>query len=309
MNLQQSVYQYYLDNQRELTPSRRFHFATRMTAWLGTPDLQTMLREASSYIAPEGIDLTDSLKIIYETPQRGRRKAHELRAPYFEKYPDLYGIHQTLFRVRYLKELFGIDARQELFSIIPKEKLLTLRDQLLSDSEALMTLSTFAVNYCYLLENLEIAETHSFPLTVIVELDDKYDMSNMEHIQLLIYLYTHCIISDTNFYVQPISRQRLPVYTQMLRKLERIIENNFSKISLDNKLEFLVCARICSFDTTLFERIYDECEKSVSPDGTFLIDVHNENINPRQSSLSTSEHRNVLFIMSGSSYTPHRIAL
>jgi len=91
----------------------------------------------------------------------------------------------------------------------------------------------------------------------------------------------------------------------MLEELEPLIEANFTTINLDNKLEFLVCSRICDFKSDLFDRIYDECERSVSDAGTFVIDVHNENIQESRNDFVSSEHRNVLYIMSTSTYTPH----
>jgi hypothetical protein len=91
----------------------------------------------------------------------------------------------------------------------------------------------------------------------------------------------------------------------MLARLEQIITEYFPHISLDNKLEFLVCARICSYQTPLFERIYIECEASLSPEGIFLVDTLNDNRLAGTKTFAGSEHRNVLFIMSGSPYTPH----
>ena len=91
----------------------------------------------------------------------------------------------------------------------------------------------------------------------------------------------------------------------MLDTLEDLIDNNFDKINLDNKLEFLVCARICHYESNLFKRIYEECEKSISPEGIFIIDRHNQNVQKDRSNFTSSEHRNVLFIMSTTEYLPH----
>ncbi len=305
MNLSQSVYNYYLENKELLSDDKLFHFGTRTAAWTGAEESYDILRAARSFIAPGSVSLENLLSSIYTAPQTGRRNAHELRAPFFEKYPKLYGAHLTLFRVRHLKEVYGIDAREALFSVVSKEELIELRDQLLNDPEALKVLSTFAINYCYLLNKVVLEQANSLPLDAFLELGKSYDTTVIEQIQLLIYFYTHCIIGETNFYIQTIPKSTKAFYTQMLSELEPLIRDNFNKVNLDNKLEFLVCARICSYDSDLFEAIYKECEESVSSEGTFVIDVHNENIQEDRNDFVKSEHRNVLFIMSASPYNPH----
>lgn len=305
MTLAESVYHYYFTNRHLLSEDKRFHFATRTAAWTGAEESYELLREAKQYIAPGDTPLETLLRAIYEAPQTGRRNAHELRAPFFEKYPKLYGAHLTLFRVRHLKEVYGVDARQALFTVISKEELIELRDQLLADKEALKILSTFAINYCYLLNKVILETDEPLPLQAFLDLGADYDTTSIQQIQLLIYFYTHCIIGESNFYVRRIPAELVALYQAMLQKIEPLIRDNFNKVNLDNKLEFLVCARICEYQTHLAEQIYAECEQSVSPEGTFVIDIHNENIQSDRNDFVTSEHRNVLFIMSTTPYRPH----
>lgn len=305
MQLSDSVYQYYFSNKEHLSEDKLFHFATRTAAWLGRQESYDLLRASEAYIVQPGKTLEQVIFDIYHTPQTGRRNAHELRQPFFEKYPKLYGAHLALFRVRHLQEVYGIDAREALFSTISREELIELKDQLLADAQALKVLSTFAINYCYLLERVIFKDPSSLPIDTFLQLGESYDTSDKEQMQLLIYFYTHCIIGESNFYVRTIPETLLPKYQQMLRTIEPLIVEHFADINLDNKLEFLVCARICQYDTPLFETIYEECQRSISPEGTFLIDIHNSNIQEDRNDFVKSEHRNVLFIMSTSPYTPH----
>ncbi|MET1033374.1 MAG: hypothetical protein ABWX94_02655, partial [Candidatus Saccharimonadales bacterium] len=118
--------------------------------------------------------------------------------------------------------------------------------------------------------------------------------------------YTHCIIGESNFYTRTIPDYAASIYRDMLTSLEVLITEHFDDINLDNKLEFLVCCRICSYETDLFDRIYEECSKSLSPNGTYLIDTHNgHTAQQNRTSLQASEHRNVLFLLSCSPYRPH----
>jgi len=305
MDLADKIYSFYLENIALLSPDKRFHFATRISAWRGEPKAFELLRESYDFIVDPARPLEEVLQTIIDTPQSGTRNAHELRQPYFEKYPRLYGIHMALFRARHLISVYGIDSRKALYSCVSEDELLNLEKQLLSDDEALKILSTFALNYCYLVERVIRKREDTLPIEHFYELGKTYNVKDISQLQLLIYFYTHCIIGESNFYTREIPVDKLPIYKKMLEELEPLIEANFTTINLDNKLEFLVCSRICDFKSDLFDRIYDECERSVSDAGTFVIDVHNENIQESRNDFVSSEHRNVLYIMSTSTYTPH----
>src|SRR5690606_26153383 len=89
----------------------------------------------------------------------------------------------------------------------------------------------------------------------VYKLGEDYDITEPEQIQLLIYLYTHCIIGEANFYSRNIAASRKPIYEVMLARLEITIRENFTSINLDNKLEYLVCCRILSVESSLFDPI------------------------------------------------------
>lgn len=305
MQLADTIYHYYLTNKNLMSEDKLFHFGTRMAAWRGEPEAYDLLRASRDYIAPPTLSTDEAVHRVFITEQTGRRNAHELRQPYFEKYPKLYGAHLALFRVRHLEAVYGIDARDALYTSISKEELIDLKRALLADDDAMRVLSTFAINFCYLLERVILKDETALPLEYFYELGLAYDTSDKEQLQLLIYLYTHCIIGESNFYTRTITSDALPVYQKMLDVLEPLIETNFNDINLDNKLEFLVCARICHWRSRLADQIYAECERSISPEGTFIIDVHNTNIQNDRNDFVKSEHRNVLFIMSTSPYEPH----
>lgn len=305
MDLANRIYDYYLHNQTNLTDDKLFHFATRMAAWRGEKSAFELLDRLRPMITKPEQSLQETLQAIIDTPQSGRRNAHELRQPFFEKYPLLYGAHAALFRVRHLDAVYGIDARQALYDCIPRETLLELRDSLMNDQEALQVLSTFAVNYCYLLTRVVEHDEAGLDLARFLDAGHSYDLGDKTQVQLLIYLYTHCIIGESNFYTREIPEGNRATYIAMLTELEPIIEANFESINLDNKLEYLVCARICGYETKLFTPVYAEVEQSISPEGTFVIDIHNTNVQEDRNDFVKSEHRNVLYIMSAREYTPH----
>ena len=250
-------------------------------------------------------DTLHLLRQLVGKPQTGRRNAHELRQPYFQKYPKLWGIHLALFRVRHLKHVYDIDTTDQLFQLISRQELDSLADALTKDEEAMRILSTFAVNYLYLYKQILLGEGKYIKPERFLRISEAYDINNAEHLQLMIYLFTHCIIGESNFYTQTISPKNLPTYQTMLARLEQLVGNNLSLINLDSRLEFLVCCRICDFDSHLFDPIYEECRNSISQEGHFLVDSLNQNKQEDRKNFEGSEHRNVLFIMSNSPYQPH----
>jgi hypothetical protein len=144
-----------------------------------------------------------------------------------------------------------------------------------------------------------------FELKQVLKIADDYDLSDKTQIQLFLYLLTHCIIGETNFYTQRISAAKLKQTNTLLAKMEEVVTSHFELINLDNKLEFLVCCKLCDYQTPLFDTIYEECDKSVGIAG-YLVDTHNLNPQSSKMSLEDSEHRNVLYIMSRSAYDPHQ---
>lgn len=299
MDLTQRIKQCYFDNLADLPEAKRFHFASRLAAWEGSTAAKSILSDLKNFMTqPDSKAVL--LDILGESP--GNIYAKELRLTYFKKYPKLFGIHNALFRVRHLMEIYDIDAREDLLSIISRDELAQLYKDLTSDMEAVRILSRFAIDYIYLYEILYGVDKRLDP-SVILSLKDKYDFSDIHQLHLFIYLYTHCIIADSNFYIKEVPDDRLPIYHTMLGELEAVIANR-RDVKLDNKFELLVASRICGRETQLAPGIMAEAEASLSDGGTFIIDKLNHNASTGLNTFKGSEHRNVLFIMASTAYNP-----
>ena len=302
--LAKEVRDYYFEHIDELDEAHRFHFASRLGAWSRDDTAIAELEALKSTICPN--DNPHKLRTILQDCLNKQLdsgiNAMGVRGPYFEKFPSLRGIDFALFKVRHWQTIYGFDGRDILEELLPKQEAAELQQTLLADQEAIAFLSTYAINFLYL-RNRIIDQDDSFDPAVFFDIERFYDLSDKTHLQLYVYLYTHCIIGESNFYARPITANNR-TYQEMLRRLEATIEANYDDINLDNKLEFLVCARILGQTSRLAERIYAEAEKSVSPEGTFLIDIHNNNAQANKLSFNDSEHRNVLYIMSCTDYNP-----
>jgi hypothetical protein len=304
MELRQNILNYYFAHFAELPQEKQFHFCTRLAAWEQNPRALDFLARYKSTFVPHPATteaLQAVLKELITDQDFDAANAAELRAPYFKEYPWLRGLELALFRVRHWLIVYNVDAREALFNLVPKQQLIDYKDQLMQDDEALRILSTYAVNYVYLLESVVLERPDTLDIDRLFAIGEGYDSQDQFSLQLRIYYYTHCIIAESDFYAMQIPQKYLATYIKMLQVLEEIIADRFELLSLDTKLEFLVCCRICNYQTDLESRINQECKQSKSPHGDFLIDVKNAfATRTDKKDLIDSEHRNVLFILSGS---------
>jgi len=299
MELAETIKQFYFSRFSELPRDKQFHFASRLAAWQNDPQAISELERLAAYMVPDKSDLKPLLQAILDS-QPSRPYAYELRRPYFQKYPGLFGIHNAMFRVRHLKEFYGIDARQQLIELAGREVMERIYNGLRADPDAIRLLSRFAVDYLFLYEIL-FEKPRQFDPRELTAIADGYDSKDIVQSHLFIYLFTHAIIADSNFYARAVPSDRIGLYQVMLHKLEAVLDDG-RKFKLDNQFELLVAARICGIDSGLSDKINQAARQSLDTSGNFIVDSFNGPPNTYLNSFSGSEHRNVLYIMSTSPY-------
>jgi hypothetical protein len=307
-DLSNSILTYFQDNLQKLSPEKQFHFASRIYLWSRQPEMRSTLDKLRPWYTSADRPM-EALKNVVnqseEKPDYGSNNAYYLRRPFFDRYPKLTEYTPALLKVTYMKTIYDIDSRDEFFSLFPANEIDQFSEQLYADDQALAMLSSQAINFLYLYEQL-IKENPSIvePQRFLSIGQSAYDLTDKTNLQLMIYLYTHCIIGATQFYYHAATSPHAGIYNVMLNELDKIIEERFDDINLDNKFEFLVCAKIIGYQASTVSRILAEAEQSVSTSGQFLIDKHNSNPQSNNQSFERSEHRNVLFIMSNSDFHP-----
>jgi hypothetical protein len=307
MELAKKIEDYYFEHINDLPEDKYFHYLSRLASWNDNPRATKLIAAQKNILLPsrEPAEVRNMLNSIINDPPSAKINALTERQPYFDKYPHLRGLSFALFRVRHLLTLFSIDIRNDLLSVISETELHNLTKLLINDPAAVRILSTYAVNYVFLTEEiLYFNNGIKIDFKFFIKLGEKYDRKNPTHIQLLIYLYTHCIIGASNYYANYLNDEHKLDALVMLNDLEILIDNNFNNVNLDNKLEFLVCCKIINKTSILENKIYEECDFSISKDGTYVIDTINSNRQSNKTSFSDSEHRNVLYIMSSKDYKP-----
>ncbi len=283
--------------------NKKFHFLSRLYLWSGDPAIKEKLDELQeAYIGKTEDAHREKLKKLFtDKPDHGRRMvAREARQAYFKEYPQLEPSLNLIFKHLFARELYGIDLHTYIRELVSDEELLDLKHLIENDADALRVLSTHAINYLYILEEYLGTEASKANPEKYLKIGMTYPEKSFE---LQIYFFTHCIIGASKFYSTNIEKNDRPVYIQMLKFIESIIHNNFESISLDNKFEFLVCAKICEYESVIEKDILAEADNSLAPDGNFLIDTHNTKASPdERNDFVGAEHRNILYIMSQSPF-------
>lgn len=292
---------YYRNNFKYLY-DKKFHFASRLSLWLHDKNAKKELAGLkNTYLKSPAQKIRNILSKKNSVSEK-KMLNKELREKYLKKYPDLISYNRILFMNLFASTVFDRDLKKIISNIIPKKYLLDLNKKLSSDKEAVAILSTHAINYFYLLqyyldkEKKEIKITDpEFYLNIATK---AYTGKLRSHLDLRIYLLTHCIIGESYFYSRPIMRSK-NIYLKMVKFLEGLIRENYFNVSLDNKFEFLVCAELCQYNSDLKNMIFSETERSLSNVGNFIIDKINDNSKKSisKNGFISAEHRNVLFIM------------
>ncbi|MDO5475431.1 MAG: hypothetical protein Q4F61_03575, partial [Candidatus Saccharibacteria bacterium] len=283
-----TVKDYYYLHFTELSPKKRFHFATRMKNYLKVRDFDKYLKENQPS--------TNISEVINNNDYSGVNN-YKSRKPFFEKYQGIYGMEAALFRVHHLLVEYDIDLRDELVNLCPKSRLYQMSDNLMQDKDAFGTLSTWAINMLYLTEELYprgknvIKEMADLALGLECDIDPT----------LLSYLYTHIIICASGFYIKDLARSKnKESIKKILEKCAELITENIDTISLDACVEFLVCCNLAGIDyPELRVKINEICEeyKKNSP---YLINYRRDKTPGSYfHTLDGAEHINALYIMSG----------
>lgn len=297
-NLYNVVQATYTRNFLALRPRVQFHFASRHYLWQRDSQAQTWLEQLRPAFTASGQPRRAIRQLLAE-PLPVLRQTNSIRGPYFAKYPRLRYYDRVLFRLLFMQTVYGLETAGLFYEFFDKDEVYKLREALLRDEAALAGLSSFALNFLYLLDQF-VNDSNALPLEQLHKVaDSRYDASRPLERQLQCYFYTHCIIADSLFYARPVPLGRRTVYLQMLHEIEHIVEPHLANMKLDVLFEFLVCCRLLAYQSYLESQINRRAQLAISPQG-FLV----EPLNKRLATLSNAEHRNVLFLMGQRPYQP-----
>ncbi len=291
---------------------KKFHFYSRMFLWTKNKKYQKELEELKNYFigSNEKEKQKEKIKFLQSDLQEkltqkvvNNKKSRKILVE--KKFFELGSFHEILFRNLLAKNIFGVNLKKIILNQIPLQRFLDLAERILKKKENILTLSTFAVNYLYFLvffsnNNLFKNKIKKVIGEIIEEIKERKNKkyNNKDDLKNEFYLLTHCIIGESQFYFKKIEEER-EVCQEILEILEDILVNNYFDLSLDNKLEFLVCCRLVGHKTFLKKIIEQEAANSFSSVGNFIIDKWNTNSTRlKGKDFFSSEHRNLLYILS-----------
>ncbi len=300
-SLSNSIYNYTLSHFEELPLDKQFHFASRLATWSNDVACTQLVASMRDVFLPtsnplQTLEALRNGKLIPLLP--GNKDLLQLRGASNNKFPQLRSAARLLYWAALLDNMYKVDFRPAVTAIFSKHELVELYEALLTDHTAIGMLSTHAVNFLFLYKRYFEQTTSSDPalFMAIASENGIYDLTDPLQLQLCLYLLTHVIIADSQFYAVEPSATSRKSYHAILARLESLMTRRLQDINLDNKLEFLVCCKFTGFETTLEMAILQEAKQSVSTAGSYLVDSHNKNPSS-YTTFDKSEHRSVLYVM------------
>lgn len=297
--LSNSVYRYYFSHFDELTLDKQFHFVSRLYAVCNDKQAKEKLLQLQAPLignntALQVLSTIQSGAMFPLLP--GNAELLQARAPYIEKYPQLRDTSRLLYWSAMLSYAYQFESKEALTSLIPSDDLEDLYQDLLRDHSAVATLSTHAVNYLYVYKRFYKHESGPDPslFSTILSNQSHYDYSDPVQLRLAVYMVTHAIIADTVFYFEPVPKDHVIQHRNNLEQLETILTNRLDLLSLDTKLEFILCCKLVGRRSTLESDIINEVNSNISESGTFITSGNRMN---DESTVQNSEHRNALYLM------------
>src|SRR5579884_117840 len=150
-NLYNTVLKSYRSGFEQLPSRTQFHFASRLYLWDQHPEAEKWLTTLKLEFTHNGKPL-QVLENLKREPAPSLNWSKKLRQPFFDQYPDLHSSIRVLFRTLFLKTVYGLDVREYIDQIYPADVLIKQRDGLLANPKALASLSSFAINFLFILE-------------------------------------------------------------------------------------------------------------------------------------------------------------
>ncbi|MBI3983689.1 ATP-dependent zinc protease [Candidatus Microgenomates bacterium] len=290
----------------------KFHFASRLYLWTRDEKLKELLNHIRDQYL--GGSQAATLRLLKSYIGRDFQTKTPERQAYLKEYQSAKAFNDILARVFFADYIYGEDLRPEVAKLKIDGAMAELAHQLRSDEQAIKALSTQAVNFIYFLRHywrdnpaqlrdVGLQNTHFLYLLAdrLLASWSPAAIADRNSAKLPIYLLTHLVINESLFYQQPLRGLR---YLKIIKYLEEVIAANYLATNLDIKLEFLVCAMLCGYQSELKSLILDEAQNSLSRFGNFIVDTYNLSAGsrPAKDRLASAEHRSVLYLMSASPY-------
>jgi hypothetical protein len=293
------VHERYMHNAHMLPLRKQFHFFSRLYLWTREEEYRHTLQHMHDEWWKSFDTITQRSARIQSEPPRFVEPKKKYRISAMRTYGAIGIYNRLLFRCLYDRTIFNGNAFTQIRELIDSDHMFTLREQLVSDQNALFALSTPAVNFLTLTQYFFANEVRPLAPQFFLDVGEACVLSDQaDDNDARIYFYTHSIIGASHFYADRLHESDISLYIDMVKCVERLIQSRYESFSLDHKCEFVVCAKLCGYTSSLSEKIHTELLQSCSSDEPYFLNVQNTYAQRRKKqSFSSMEHTNVLALM------------
>lgn len=289
-----AVEDYFLKRIQFLSESRQIHLLSRI--YLFKKTLPKKYLQISENLLLKKTITIDECKEYEKKLVKSFKINQNFRAETIEKYPTLLTYSKLMLYYLWRGNLFN-KPLQNKRKLLDKKRIVDLQNKLLSNPSDITIISTYAVNFLYLVKKFFPKHNRWNPekLFELIKNENNPKIPDKQLAILKAYAITHIIICESDFYSKEIKNKKR--FLPMLKFVEELIKRNFFDLSLHIKLEFLLCCKLLNYNSNLEQIILSEIKHSKSDHGNYIIDKFNFYKTSIKKSLETSEHRNVLYLM------------
>lgn len=298
---------YYFKNFKSLDEEQRVHFAWSLYAWNQDKDAYRRLLSLKSYLTCEGDFDSVWRRLEKESGSNthSKGKMAEIHVRYFSRHPGLLAKTWQLLYVLRLQTIYGIDASAELLKFHSLESFRRTLYDLEQDPEATAMLSAAAINYVYLFHYLILGNTSTVdPLKILSVCMPFYRVSDGMHLKIQSYLYTHLVIGESLFFNRSIPKDKVRKYQTVMTQAETFLAKYYFEHGLDNKYEYLACARFVGNSPSIEPVIMNEATNSFSKFGLYTFDLLNHNPDKHTPNIANMAHSMAFYILCNSKRSP-----
>lgn len=293
-----SVELFYWQHLDDLDVYTRFHFLTRLFFLANhvkaSKELQKIYHEHLEYRSPN-----DQWNFLDDFLTNPKKIADPERAKLLEKFPELRQYARYFFIILFAKNIWNLDLSNFLVSRVDEKNVSEVSAILIENSDDLLKLSTFALNFMILGSYFYTSQSETTTLlSNLYEVWDKAWLKKLNNqynslsYNQLVYFVTHVLINDSLFYTRKIPTIHKELHLKRLKRIEDWLLGNFDKLSIDCLCELVVAFEMLSVRPTFKEDLYFHLLNNVSSKGKYLTepDIPNKTV-------AEAEHTNVLFIL------------
>lgn len=299
----------YDNNIKYLPYLYQFHYASRMFLWTKDNKYRQMLDELKNdFIGDSSEQQKKVVQTTYYDFHFTPRLDRQIRNGDIGLYEKVVHYNDILRRYLFGKTIYNVELGKYIEELISKKDLNFIYTELIKNPEAILSISTDAINYIFYIKfyfESYYYDSISVDLESLFSLVQYYIKENSsltrEKITQLMYILTHCIIGQSEFYNKPITNKKN--FGNFILLLENTIEDYFFDLGLDIKLEFLMCCKLLNHKTHIKNLILNQAHQSISYHGNYLEDkIRSSHTKSLADRMTLSEHSSVLYIMATTPY-------